>query len=229
MFVRTPPAISGGCIALYGKKYALPDVLEVYAELMDHLTVRYGMEKSYVTADGWDLLPEPLSWPEPGKGHALAAWNDHAEVTDVLGDCALHRIGPFEAYAYLLGTDTATYDTQKKLVTLSDDRKIHDFATAYPSSGPCIDICGLPKQGEIVGISPDLAEKLRAIVLIELSRMRLRFTTSSIARANGETEVLARIGFPHAEYGAGEDWLRVRCVAPDGSDFEAKELLRGGN
>lgn len=225
MITGMPPAISGGAIVLRGKKYALDDVLDAYVEVIDALTARFGGERSYAVAHGWDLLSSPVPWPVPGKRDAVAAWRDHAEVIDVLGSAVLHRIGPIEAYAYVLGGECATYDPDTDVLTMADDRVVTDYARARPDSAPFIDLYGLSQHGSFTGMSASLTEKVRAAVLADLAKYGLRFTATQYGHGEG-LNIVARIGFPESIYGAGDDWLRVRCTAPDGSELVA---AHGGN
>ena len=129
------PAISGGAIALFGRKYDLALVLPAYQALIDALTVRFGRDRSYVASADWDRLPEPQAWPEPGKKLASEAWQDFATDYDVLGSNAVHRIGPLEVDAFLLGADFARYEPDVNTTWLSGDREVTELLGGAPAEG----------------------------------------------------------------------------------------------
>lgn len=226
---KVPPSIADGSVLLYGQKYHFERVLYAYTELIDALTLRFGSDKSYAAAKGWPHLPNAVSWPEPGRHDVTQAWRGCARGCDVMNSCVVHRIGQFEAHAYVLGRDMAWYSPAKQRLHMPDRRLVTDYARAEPRSAPHIDIFGPSKGGEMFGISGAQSESLRAMLLARQAKYGLLYTTTSVTRGNEDIEIFARIGFPEEVYGAGEDWLQVRCVLESGAEVATLGPAQGSN
>lgn len=215
-FPKAPPVISGGAALVRGQRFHLERVLYAYAQAIDLLTARFGRGKSAVISHRTDLKG-PFPWPDPAKEKVLALWRGLGANYDALGEGFTHLFPalPMTAKAYVLGKSWLVYDAAAGAVVTSQRK---DASTA--DVAPLIEIYGrdLPGGGR-TGIGIATAEAVRALVERELARYGLSFTTFSVETAPGRPETVGTIRFPHRAYGAGEDWIRVRCVSPDGTEL----------
>ena len=216
IFGKTPPVISGGAALVQGRRFNAERVLYSYEQLIDAMTGRFGKGgKSVLTSHRTDLKG-PFIWPHPAKELALKLWKGLAANYDVLGEGFTHLFpAGITAKAFVLGKIWTLYDVRSGSHTTSLRKDLSTLDT-----GPVIEIYGkgLP-NGEIVGLDVRTAEAVQRIVVRDLSRLKLGATLLAIEGVRGMPQVAVTVRFPHEVYGAGEDWLRVRCVAPDGTEL----------
>lgn len=220
MFFRKKPAIIGGATPLFGEKFDMPRVLFAYEQLFDALTAKFGDGTSRVRGRAAAIV-DGVDWPYPGKEKVIDTWRFWSQTYDVLGEGVHHAVGPIAASAFLLAKNWSVYDTDKNRHALSNGQPIESLDTA-----PQVTLYKRTKDGEMVGMRQLFAEKIRSVVLSDLVRFGFVYTTVSYSRTPDVIEVVATVTFPHSIYGAGKDWLRVRCVAPDGAEVQS---ALGGN
>jgi hypothetical protein len=214
------PAIIGGATPLFGEKYDLPRVLYAYEQLFDALTAKFGKGTSKVKGRA-AAIADGVDWPHPGKDKVIETWKFWSQNYDVLGEGVHHAIGPVKASAFVLAKNWSVFDATKGTHTISNGQPLEALNT-----GPQVAIYGRTQGSTLVGMNEYLAEKVRAVVVSDLARFGFVYTTASYSRVPNVIEIVASVSFPHSIYGAGEDWLRVRCVQPNGSEVES---AIGGN
>jgi hypothetical protein len=180
------------------------------------MTARFGRGKSALVSHRTDLKG-PFLWPHPAKEKAFRVWRSLGANYDALGEGVTH-VFPADAMtakAYVLGRHWTVYDPRTGLHT-SPQRK--DVSTL--DLAPVVDVYGrdLPDGGR-AGIDENATDALQRLVVRDLSRFGLDFTVLSVEAVPGRPRVVATIRFTEAAYGAGEDWIRIRCVAPDGTEL----------
>ncbi len=217
---KAAPPVIGGATPIFGKKFDLVRVLFAYEQLFDTLTAKFGNGRSRVSARSPGLV-DGVDWPYPGKAGAVAAWKGWSCGFDAVGEEAAHQVGPVNAKAYVLAKGWTVYDPVKGTHTLHDGRPLKALDTA-----PVVEIYGRSRGEDACGMNEVLAEKVRGVIVSDLAKFGFTYTTSSFSRSDNGVEIVGMISFPHSIYGAGEDWLRVRCVGLDGS--EVRSAL-GGN
>lgn len=215
-FSRSPPVISGGAALVQGRRYHVKRVLYTYEQLIDALTGRFGKSgKSVLTSHRTDLKG-PYVWPHPAKERALKLWQGLAANYDVLGEGFTHLFpGGVTAKAYVLGKVWTVYDPRTGVHRTSQQKDLSALDTA-----PVIEIYGkdLP-DGDILGLDVAKAEAVQRVAVRDLSRLKLSVSLIALETNPGHPQVAVTVRFPHEVYGEGEDWLRVRCVAPDGQEL----------
>lgn len=215
LFGKARPVISGGAAIIRGERWHLERVLYAYAELIDRLGARLTRGKSIVTSHRADLKG-PLVWPDPAKDKVLPLWRGLAANYDALGEGFAHRFPlPMTAMAYVLGKSWTVYDRATGRHATPQWGSVDNLDT-----GPVIEIYGreLPNGGR-TGIGEAATDVVQKVVTVELAKLKLSLTLLSIEAVPGHLQVAATVRFPREVYGAGEDWIRVRCVAPDGTEL----------
>lgn len=214
IFGKKPPPIVEGSTALFGEKYDLHKVRYAYEQLFDALTAKFGGGTSTVRGR-FGPLAKGVEWPHPGKGHVLEQWDWWAQRFDVLGESVTHSVGSVEAQAFILGRNWSVYDAAAGKHVLNNGKPVAELDPA-----PLVSLYGHTRRGETFGLNERLSEKVRAVVISDLAKFGFVYTTASYSRTPEVVEIFATVSFPHSVYGAGEDWLRVRCVAPSGAELE---------
>jgi len=216
LFGKPRPLISGGAALIRGQRYHLERVLYSYETLIDRLAARFTRGKSIVTSHRADLKG-PLLWPDPAKAQVLPLWRGLAANYDALGEGIAHRFPlPMTAMAYVLGKSWTVYDRKSGRHATPQWGDVDGLDT-----GPVIEIFGREIPQGRSGVEADVAEAIQRIVVTELAKLKLSVTLFSVEVVPGHAQVAVSIRFPREVYGAGEDWIRVRCVAPDGTELGA--------
>jgi len=214
-FSKAPPVISGGAAIIKGQRFHMERVLYAYVQLIDTLTGRFGKSGRSVLHSHRTDLKGPFVWPHPAKDKALTVWRGLAKHYDALGEGFTHLFpAGMTAKAYMLGKTWTVYAPRTGLTT----PQWKDVGQADLS--PVVELYGrdLPGGGR-TGIGADMAEAIERLVRRDLARYKLACTLMSVEAVPGHAQVVVTIRFPRETYGAGEDWLRIRCVAPDGSEL----------
>ncbi len=218
---KSAPVVIGGAAPVFGEKFDLVKVLYAYEQLFDALTARFGHKGSSRVQGSYAAIADGVDWPYPGKDKVLEAWEFWSQRYDVLGEGVLHQVGPVESRAFVLARNRYVYDAASQRHTLSNGQPLESL-----DSGPQVALYGRTRDNVMIGMNEYLAEKVRAIVVSDLAKFGFDYTTASYSRTPNVIEIVGSVSFPHSIYGAGEDWLRVRCVRPDGSEVEK---AMGGN
>lgn len=211
---KAPPVISGGAAIIKGQRFNIDRVLYAYQQVIDVLTGRFGKSGRSVLHSHRNDLKGPFIWPDPAKDKALGVWRGLAKNYDALGEGVTHLFpAGMTAKAYMLGKTWTVYAPRTGLTTPQWKH------VSQADLSPVIELYGrdLPAGGR-TGMNADLAEAIERLIRTDLARYKLVFTLMSVDAA-GRTQVVGTIRFPPETYGAGEDWLRIRCVAPDGSEL----------
>lgn len=214
-FGEAPPVISGGAAIVRGQRFHLERVLYAYEQVIDVLTGRFGKEGRSVLRSHRTDLKGPFLWPHPAKENALRVWRGLGAHYDALGEGVEHVFpAGMTAKAFMLGKAWSVYAPKTGLTT-PQWKPVSQADTA-----PVIDLFGrdLPDGGR-VGFSPETAEKLERLFRQELARFKLIFAVMCVEAVPGRPQVVGTVRFPAETYGAGEDWIRLRCVAPDGKEL----------
>lgn len=214
LFGKARPVISGGAAIIRGERYHLERVLYSYETLIDRLAARFTRGKSIVTSHREDLKG-PLVWPDPAKAKVLPLWRGLAANYDALGEGIAHRFPlPMTAMAYVLGKSWTVYDRASGRHATPQWGDVDRLDT-----GPVIEIFGREIAQGRTGVEADTAEAIQRIVMTELAKLKLSVTLLCVEAVPGHAQVAMSVRFPREVYGAGEDWIRVRCVAPDGTEL----------
>lgn len=215
-FSKTPPVISGGAALVRGQRFHLERVLYAYVQVIDALTGRFGRGRSALISHRTDLKG-PFAWPDPAKEKALKVWRGLGAHYDALGEGVTHVIPalPMTAKAYVLGRTWTVYDaaTRRHLTPQGKD-------AASADTTPLIEIYGrdLPGGGRS-GLGLQTVEAVRSLIARDLARYGLVVVTFTVEDEGARPQTVVTVRFPREAYGAGEDWIRVRCVAPDGTEL----------
>lgn len=212
LFGKAQPVIRGGAVVVRGLKYDIDRVLYSYQRLIDAFTGRFG-GRSDVGSRRPDFAG-PFPWPGVGAVKAIETWRMLANSYDVLGESFAHRIGPFTAKAHMLGKAWAVYDKRSGTLTTPQRKDIGEL-----DGGPVIDLMGAASSA-MAGVDTKTTMALRRIVTKDLAQLQFSFGMIAATGSNDE-RFLCWVRFTDVAYGRGEDWIRVRCVAPDGSEVEA--------
>jgi hypothetical protein len=214
LFSKLPRlVIRDGTVTLPGKRFNIDRSLYAYGELIDTLSTKFG-DRGMSKVDGtWDKLKGEFDWPHPDKERVLGAWRSYAKHYEALGGCVTHRIGPLCVRAYVLGRNWTVYhpESEQLLSANGGDPLALDHA-------PCVEIGGRIVGGELTGLNEKGYDAVRGLVFGPLAKFGLNFTTTSVEGTN-TFSIIATLHFPHGIYGAGEDWIRVRCLAPGGEEL----------
>ncbi|HTM68558.1 MAG TPA: hypothetical protein VL426_04615 [Candidatus Binatia bacterium] len=214
------PRIAGRSAVILGQKYDLAKVLASYEKLIDALTEHFG--SSQVTTDH-AFAQKRIAWPEPGKQLARQIWAKMKEIHDVVDEPLLHLAGGLTVKAFLLGKTWCVRDVGTGAITTpeGEDVSLLDPAPTVCIYGSRIDDGNyrLVDGATMDAVSMLLGDKLRDLGL----GFERRTINEARTAADGRTD-FAFITFPHAAYGAGRDWITVRCVNSDGSELENEDL-----
>lgn len=215
LFGKPPPVISGGAAIVRGKRFHMERVLYAYVQVIDVLTGRFGKEGKSVLRSHRTDLKGPFLWPHPAKDNVLKVWRGLAAHYEGLGEGFTHLFpGGMTAKAFMLGKAWCVYAPKTGLTTPQWK------PVALADTAPVIELYGRDlADGGRTGMAADVAETVERLFRRELARYKLAFALTSIEPAPGRAQVVATVRFPEETYGAGEDWIRLRCVAPDGTEL----------
>lgn len=214
------PTITGRSAVIVGQKYDLPKVIAAYERLIDALTAHFG--SSVLTTERPEAQKR-IAWPDPGKAVARRTWEQRKELHDVVDEPLLHLAGGLTVKAYLLGKTWCVRNVETGAITTPERE---DVSWLDPVPTVCVYGAGDGKGSYrlIDGATMDAISMVLSDVLRDLG---LDFERKTInvpgTAADGRTD-FAYITFPHGVYGAGRDWITVRCVNSDGSELENEDL-----
>jgi len=215
-----PPVIAGRSALIEGPKYDLRKILAAHEQLIDALTAHFG--SSALTTDHAEAQRR-IPWPEPGKAVARSTWERMKQIHDVVDEPLLHIAGGLTVKAYLLGKTWCVRNVDTGAITTPSGE---DISWLDPVPTVCIygaraddGACRLVDGATMDAVSMVLSDKLRDLGL-DFER---RTINDAVAAGSGATDI-AFITFPHGVYGAGRDWITVRCVSSDGSELDNEDL-----
>ncbi|HTM68559.1 MAG TPA: hypothetical protein VL426_04620 [Candidatus Binatia bacterium] len=212
---KAPPVISGGAAVVKGQRFHLERVLYAYVQVIDVLTGKFGKEGRSVLRSHRSDLKGPFLWPDPAKDEVLKLWRGLGSRFDALGEGFTHVFpGGMTAKAFMLGKVWCVYAPKTGLTT-PQWKPVSEADTA-----PVIEIYGrdLPDGGR-TGVGANTAEALERLFRRDLARYNLAFAMLSVETIPGRPQVACTVRFPRETYGAGEDWIRLRCVSPEGTEL----------
>lgn len=209
------PTIVGQSAFVMGPKYDLRKILAAYERIVDAFAGRFG--GTSVTTSHPEAQRR-FPWPDPGKALARQIWTQLREIHDVVDEPLLHPLDGFVFKAYLLGKTWCVQDAETGEVTTPDGE---DVSRLDPVPMICV-YGALQPDGAHGLVHGDRMDEIALLVGGPSMRdLRLDFDRSTLnvpaSAATGLTDY-AFITLPHAVYGAGRDWLNVRCVSSDGGD-----------
>lgn len=209
--------IVGRSALIEGQAYDLQKVLSAYERLIDALARQFG--PSQLTTDH-EAAQRRFAWPDPGRALARQTWASMKELHDVVDEPLIHPMhAGLTVKAFLLGKTWCVRNPRTGEVTTPEG---HHVSMLDPAPAVCVygirnpdGSCGLVSEADM--------EAAQRIVLVDLADLELTFERCTInehaALKHGLTDY-AFIWFPHDVYGAGRDWIRVRCVSSDGGEID---------
>lgn len=209
--------IVGRSALVEGKAFDLQKVLTAHERLIDAFARRFG--PSQLTTDH-EAAQRRFAWPDPGRALARQTWTRMKELHDVVDEPLIH---PMDAgitlKAYLLGKTWCVRNPRTGVVTTP-----HGEHLAQLDPSPTVCVYGIRQPGGSYGLVSEAdMEAAQRIVLVDLAALELTFERSTInehaAVKSGLTDY-GYVRFPHDVYGAGRDWIRVRCVSSDGGEVD---------
>lgn len=212
--------IVGRSALVQGPRYDLPKVLAAHEELIDAFTARFG--RSTLTTN-IPAAQRQFAWPDPGKAFARQTWDRMKELYDVVDEPMLHLMEGLTVKAFLLGKTWCVRNVATGEITTPGGEHVSCLDPA-----PMVCVYG-PGNGDgsyhlVAGTKMDAVSELFAGPLRHLNLDFERCTLNvPKTAATGATDY-AFITFPHRIYGAGHDWVTVRCVNSDGSEIDPKDF-----
>ncbi|HTK04457.1 MAG TPA: hypothetical protein VL500_02645 [Candidatus Eisenbacteria bacterium] len=214
------PTIAGRSAIILGRKYDLSKIIAAHEKLVDALTAHFGA--SVLTTDR-PGAQKRIPWPEPGKAIARRTWEQMKELHDVVDEPLLHLAGGLTVKAFLLGKTWCVRNIETGAITTPEGE---DVSLLDPVPTVCIYGAGngngsyrLVDGATMDAVSMLLSDKLRDLGL----GFERRTINDAVAAGSGASD-FAFITFPHEVYGAGRDWITVRCVNSDGSELDNGDL-----
>lgn len=209
-----------GSALVEGPKYDFPRVLGAYERIVDAFTARFGA--STVTTDR-PGAQRRIVWPDPGRAVARAVWEKLKEMHDVVDEPLVHLVGDLTVKAYLLGKTWCVRDAKT-----GEIRTSHGEHVSKLDPSPTVCVYGVRSEdGACRLVDGGTMDAVGEILAYDLRDLGLRFERSTLCvpatAADGRTDY-GFITLPHAVYGAGRDWLNVRCVSSDGGDVSNGDL-----
>lgn len=208
--------IVGRSALVWGPRFDLEKVLSAHEELVDAFTARFGASR--LTTD----VPEAqraFAWPDPAKALARATWAKMKEIHDVVDEPLLHLIEGLTLKAYLLGKTWCVrdVDTGAVLTPRGEPAALLDPSPTVCVYGPRQDdgSCALVHETKMDAVCELLAGPLRHLGL-DFERCTLNVARTAASRIMD----YGYVTFPHRIYGAGRDWITVRCVNSDGTEID---------
>lgn len=214
------PTITGRSALIRGQKYDLSKVLASYEKLVDALTAHFGASTLTTDRPG---ARKRIPWPEPGKAIARSTWEQMKQLHDVVDEPLLHLAGGLTVKAYLLGKTWCVRNVETGAITTPEGE---DVSLLDPAPIVCIYGSG---NGDgsyrlVDGATMDAVSMLLSDTLRDLGLgFERRTINEARTAADGRTD-FAFITFPHDAYGAGRDWITVRCVNSDGSELDNGDM-----
>ncbi len=214
------PRVMHGYALVEGNRFDLNVILDAYEELVGALAEEFA-DGATTLSTAHPAHQKKIPWPEPGKATARKAWYGMAELYEVVDEALVHVMGRMTVKAYLLGKTWCVHDPATGRITTPLGE---DVADLEPQPVVCI-------YGEQIGPNQygmaderDIAVA-RRIVTANLAHLGLAFEASGprVDRATGRALLVAYVTFPHAVYGKGRDFVRVRCVEPDGDPADTDQ------
>lgn len=216
----TTPIPRRGMALVNGPAYDLDMVMAAYETLIDALAARFG--GTTVTAASV-LRGTKFDWPDPGKPIARRTWKKMTEFYDVVDEALVHHMGPLTVKAFLLGKTWCVYDplSRRVLTSQGDDISMLDPVPTVCLYGPEDE-----DQPGSYGMPPvSVIDAASVVIDDELAKLGLTIDRSRPVTVPGESfsRCVAFVAFPHDIYGRGRDYIRVRCVTPDGDSADSGE------
>lgn len=209
--------IVGRSALIEGQVYDMTKVMAAYEALVDAFARRFG--PSTLTTDH-ESAQRRFSWPDPGKGLARQTWSRMKELHDVVDEPLIHPMkAGLTLKAYLLGKTWCVRDSRTGVVTTP-----HGEHVSLLDPSPTVCVYGIRQPSGAYGLVSEAdMEAAQRIVLVDLAALELTFERSTInehaAVKSGLTDY-GYVRFPHDVYGAGRDWIRVRCVSSEGGEVD---------
>lgn len=201
-----------GTVLVEGPSYDLVRVGDACHHLIARLAAKYGPGVSVAIEAPVGVMP-----PVPHKDPAIftrSFWEACAQRYDVNIDASIEfGVGPVTAKANLLGRTWCVFH-EGKLFTAEGKpaSEIDPVPTLCVFGQRHKGLYRMPAPTIIADVEKHLSREIRSLGLVFEKSEVIRLPTKPPSEAQ-----VAFISFPHAVYGRGRDWLRVRCTMADGS------------